>query len=428
GPLKEWVSLECEGDKPPRIRTARPSLQHEGTRKRRRAAMGDYAWSVGDRVDAWIQESWREGVITEKNKKDETTLTVHIHASGETTVLRAWHLRPSLIWKDGQWLEFSKVGANDDSTHKGDTPQEKRPKLGSNAVEVKGKDKMSKNIDAAESANPDEMNLLNLTENEKVFNIGKSSTNESKQDAQRMVRSGLQKEGSRVIFGVPKPGKKRKFMDVSKHYVAHESSKANDKNGSGKISNFSMPQGSELRGWRNSSKNDTKEKLGADPKPKTKFGKPPQGVLGRVNPPRNTSVSNTETAKGSSNHFKNASQSESQAEVATNTTTDGVTQVPMVFSSLATSTDTRPTKRTFASRASKGKLAPASKLRKGGGGKALNDKPTKSTSESDVLEPRRSNRRIQPTSRLLEGLQSSLIVSKIPSSSHNRNIPKGNQG
>ncbi|GAU29323.1 hypothetical protein TSUD_226940 [Trifolium subterraneum] len=434
GPLEEWVSLECVGDKPPRIRAARPSssLQHEGTRKRRRAAMGDYAWSVGDRVDAWIQESWREGVITEKNKKDETTLTVHVHASGETTVLRAWHLRPSLIWKDGQWLEFSKVGANDNSTHKGDTPHEKRPKLGSNAaevkgkaIEVKGKDKMSKNIDVAESANPDEMNLLNLTENEKVFNIGKSSTNESKQDAQRMVRSGLQKEGPRVIFGVPKPGKKRKFMDVSKHYVAHGSSKANDKNDSSKIANFSMPQGSELRGWRNSSKNDTKEKLGADSKPKIKFGKP-QGVLGRVNPPRNTSVSNTETAKDSSNHFKNASQSESQAERAPDTTTDEATQVPIVFSSLATSTDTRPTKRTFTSRASKGKLAPASKLRKGGGGKALNDKPTKSSSESDVLEPRRSNRRIQPTSRLLEGLQSSLIVSKIPSISHNRNIPKGN--
>lgn len=58
GPLKEWVSLECDGDNPPRIRTARPvtALQYEGTRKRRRAAMGDYAWSVGDRVDAWLQE------------------------------------------------------------------------------------------------------------------------------------------------------------------------------------------------------------------------------------------------------------------------------------------------------------------------------------------------------------------------------------
>jgi len=56
--LKEWVSLESDGDKPPRTRIARPltALQNEGTRKRRRAAMGDYAWSVGDRVDAWLQE------------------------------------------------------------------------------------------------------------------------------------------------------------------------------------------------------------------------------------------------------------------------------------------------------------------------------------------------------------------------------------
>jgi len=33
---------------------------------------------------------------------------------------------------------------------------------------------------------------------------------------------------------------------------------------------------------------------------------------------------------------------------------------------------------------------------------------------SDSAEPRRSNRRIQPTSRLLEGMQSSLILSKVP--------------
>ncbi|XP_050907061.1 uncharacterized protein LOC127120606 isoform X4 [Lathyrus oleraceus] len=414
GPLKEWVSLECEGDKPPRIRTARPltSLQPEGTRKRRRAAMGDYAWSVGDRVDAWIQESyvisWREGVITEKNKKDETTLTVHIPASGETLVLRAWHLRPSLIWKDGQWLEFSKMAAN--STQKGDTPHEKRPKLGSsNAVDVKGKEKMSKNVDVAESTNPDDLELLNLTENEKIFNIGKNT------------RSAFQKEESKVTFGVPKPGKKRKFMEVSKHYVAHGSSR----NDSAKDANSSIPQGSELRGWRNSSKSDTKEKLGADSKPKTKFGKP-QGALGRVIPPRNPSASNTKLTKDSSNHLKGASQSESQAERAPSTT-DGATQVPIVFSSLPTSTDTLRTKRTLTSRANKGKLALAGdKLRKGGGEKASIDKPTKSTSESDVHEPRRSNRRIQPTSRLLEGLQSSLIASKIPSISHNRNIPKGN--
>ena len=54
--LEEWVPLTGEGDSPPRIRTARPvtAMLYEGTRKRRRAAMGDYNWSVGDRVDAWM--------------------------------------------------------------------------------------------------------------------------------------------------------------------------------------------------------------------------------------------------------------------------------------------------------------------------------------------------------------------------------------
>lgn len=52
------MALESKEDKPPKIRIARPvtALGFEGTRKRRRAAMADYAWSVGDKVDAWIQD------------------------------------------------------------------------------------------------------------------------------------------------------------------------------------------------------------------------------------------------------------------------------------------------------------------------------------------------------------------------------------
>ncbi len=52
------MSLQGEGDKAPKIRTARPVtiMRYEGTRKRRRAAMGDYNWSVGERVDAWIRD------------------------------------------------------------------------------------------------------------------------------------------------------------------------------------------------------------------------------------------------------------------------------------------------------------------------------------------------------------------------------------
>ncbi|KAL5186565.1 hypothetical protein HKD37_05G012401 [Glycine soja] len=429
GPLKEWISLEGGEVKSPRIRTPHylPGLHNEGTRKRQRAAMVDYTWSVGDRVDACSEESWQEGVITDQNKKDKT-LTVHFPVSGKTKLVRAWHLRPSRFWKDGKWIEYPKVGAGDSSTHEGDTPHEKRPKLGSPAVEVKGKDRIPKGTNAVESANPGELRLLDLTENDRVFNIGKYSKNENKSDAHRMVRTGLQKEGSRVIFGVPKPGKKRKFMEVSKHYVADGTSKINDGTDSVKLSNFLIPQGTGSRGWKNSSKNDTKEKLGADSRPTFKSGKS-QSVLGRVVPPKENPLSNSRTndltsraerIKDSSSHFKNVSQSENQVERALYSGSTGAGAGPILHSSLVSSTDSHPAKKTSTSRASKGKLAPAGggRLGKIDEEKAFSGNPLKSTSEN--TEPRRSIRRIQPTSRLLEGLQSSLIISKIPSASHEK--------
>ncbi|KAI4327133.1 hypothetical protein L6164_019632 [Bauhinia variegata] len=440
GPLKEWITLEGEGNKPPRIRIARPltGLRYEGTRKRRRAAMGDYAWSVGDRVDAWIQESWWEGVVREKNKKDETTLTVYFPASAETSVVRAWHLRPSLIWMDGKWTEYSRVGGNEISTHEGDTPHEKRPKLASNAVETKGKDKLSKGTDALESVNSDELTLLDLADKEKVFNIGKSIKNENKPDTQRMARTGLQKEGSRVIFGVPKPGKKRKFMEVSKHYVADRSNKINDGNDSVKLANFLMPQGSGSRGWKNNSKTEAKEKRGADSKPKTYKSDKPQNALSRTIPPRSNPLANTFSHPSDltdrTEKIPDPASHSSESEKQMDSVSDGGGG-PILYSSQATSSDAPSSKKTSTSRASKGKLAPAGgKLGKIEEEKALNGNPAKATSE--VIEPRRSNRRIQPTSRLLEGLQSSLIISKIPSMSHdkshknqNRNTPRGhNQG
>lgn len=58
--LKEWVAIAGEGADRPKIRIARPvtAMRYEGTRKRRRAAMGDYNWSVGDRVDAWMMNRY----------------------------------------------------------------------------------------------------------------------------------------------------------------------------------------------------------------------------------------------------------------------------------------------------------------------------------------------------------------------------------
>lgn len=39
-----------------------------------------------------------------------------MHAAlGETSVVKAWHLRPSLIWNGGEWIEWS--SREDDQSH-----------------------------------------------------------------------------------------------------------------------------------------------------------------------------------------------------------------------------------------------------------------------------------------------------------------------
>jgi hypothetical protein len=247
--------------------------------------------------------------------------------------------------------------------------------------------------------------LLNLTEDDKVFNVGKSNKNEKKPDVHRLARSGLQKEGPRVIFGVPKPGKNTKFMEVSKHYVADGTSRINEGgNGSLKFANSSIPHASGSRSWKDSSIHDAKEKPRADFKPTSKPGRP-QNVLGRVIPskqkpssnfPTNDLTSRRERTKDTSSHFNSASQRENQMERASYSETTGAG--PTSYSSRASSTESYPTKKPPTARVSKGKPAPAGG-RLGMVEKASNGNPVKSTSE-EVLEPRRSNRKIQPTSRV----------------------------
>lgn len=40
-------------------------------------------------------------------------------AQGETSVVRAWHLRSSLLWENGEWIEWSgsKVGSHSTKVH-----------------------------------------------------------------------------------------------------------------------------------------------------------------------------------------------------------------------------------------------------------------------------------------------------------------------
>lgn len=56
--LKEWIPLESKGDQPPRIRLAHRVMTtiSELTRKRRREAVGNFNWAVGDRVDVCMRD------------------------------------------------------------------------------------------------------------------------------------------------------------------------------------------------------------------------------------------------------------------------------------------------------------------------------------------------------------------------------------
>ncbi|KAI4303259.1 hypothetical protein MLD38_038910 [Melastoma candidum] len=420
GKLEEWVDIECVGDEPPKLRIAHPMtiMKFEGTRKRRRAAMGAFTCSVGDKVDAWIKDSWREGVVTEKDKKDGTTVTVHFPAYGDASVVRSWHLRPSLIWKNREWVEWTSTVISLNKYIEGETPQEKRAKLGSPGLVPRENDKESKETQhVVDKEKPLNEESLKLTSDEKVFNIGKKAV-DGKKDPVR-IRTGLQKEGSRVVIGVPKPGKKRKFMEVSKHLVGSQTKKTDEFKDSTRLASYLIPQGGGPRGWKPFPRSDMKDKGVTDANAKVLRSGRSKNTLGRTLPPK----TNLAAAKSSSvptrdiidhdgfkrhntSEFKPLSESEDAAS-------DGHAEP-------VTSSDTGSFKTSATARAApvtKGR-APGGKVAKAEANNALNNDSFKSA--ADGAEPRRSNRRIQPTSRLLEGLQSSITITKFPSALHDR--------
>lgn len=56
--LEEWTSLTSDEGQAPKIRAPHPmtAIQYDGSRKRRRAAVGYLTCAVGDKVDAWIRD------------------------------------------------------------------------------------------------------------------------------------------------------------------------------------------------------------------------------------------------------------------------------------------------------------------------------------------------------------------------------------
>ncbi|KAL8136627.1 hypothetical protein V2J09_002628 [Rumex salicifolius] len=395
--LKEWVALEGEEGKAPRVRPALPNIgsHWQNTKKRRRSAMGNYSWTVRDMVDVSFQDSWWEGIVTEQNAKDETTLTVHFPARGETSAVSVLQLRPSRIWSNGSWVEWSRLRGHENSTES-DTPLEKRPRLQSPSRSSKEKNQLS---DGAElvAGKPEPSKLQTLTADDKVFNIGKSSKAETRPDVRRTLRTGLQKEKSRVVFGVPKPGKKQKFMEVSKHFSTNQNRKDNETKDPVKFAKYLIPQrGAATRGRKIQPRVDSKETQA----PKASSSKA-----------RSVS-SRTVSQKGNYEGTIHGEDVEKSAVIEENTS-----NIPG-SSSVTDAAAERPLSSLFANQLDKksslnAKTELLNKRKQG----VLSGPLTKIDEEkatADASEPRRSHRRFQPTHRLLEGLQSSLVIPKMP--------------
>ncbi|GAB2216907.1 hypothetical protein Drorol1_Dr00000055, partial [Drosera rotundifolia] len=436
GNLKEWVPLEVDGGNTPRIRlpySPPTSLEVQGTKKRRRSYTIDYAWAVGDKVDVLIKNCWCEGVLTEENKKDATSFVVHFPAHGETTVVRAWQLRPSRTWSGEKWIAWSSARKHKMS-HLGDMPKEKRQKLAAFTMDTEEKGKITGDISHV-SGKPEETNPLSLRASEKVFNVGKSSSAENKA-AHRTLRTGLQKEGS-TIYGLPKPGKKRKFMDVSKHFPADKHYKTKEVDDSTRYSKHLVPQASIPRGLRNTSKVDSKAKQATQSRVGVSGARRAPSVSSRTMPQRENSdnsvlalcdetVSDHGTATEDSVDHENVVDKSILVEDRSSSGTEDASEAPLssLYAvrkdgsskkvSLSNSESERPTKRKAAS----------STLTKIDEEQVYDGSSAKSG--ADVFEPRRSNRRIQPTHRLLEGLQSAMVIPKMASISQDKG-PKTNK-
>uniref|UniRef100_A0A804LN72 Agenet domain-containing protein n=1 Tax=Zea mays TaxID=4577 RepID=A0A804LN72_MAIZE len=435
GPHEEWVPLRQEGDKPPQIRLAHPAtLSKFKTRKRLRETAGSCLWVIGDHVDAWVNNScWREGVISQNYETDETKYDVHfsVGGGGESLVVDAWSLRPSRVWKDGQWVEWSHARERKSKSNKGDSPPEKRQRIdllqtGGNLSVLGEVGGSSKDNNINNAKNPEELKPLSLSQGEIVFNIGKSVV-ENKSDSLAFRRPGLQKEGSKVVYGVPKHGKKKKFMEVSKHYDAGQSDKISEGNSSNRFVKHLMPQlprprenASKVDPIRGRRVGETRSRL---PKPTKSHNVGASSVPGKDSLPMQMHVPNSGVSERSSS-FAGSSTSTSNNEKPTSENNNPVLGVGLrtevssgpELQTASTVPSSKPNVSTT-NRAKRKYVPTVSNTNRGilkTSEKSSSDSAEPRRTTSDSAEPRRSNRRIQPTSRLLEGLQSSLVISKVP--------------
>lgn len=252
------------------------------------------------------------------------------------------------------------------------------------------------------AAKPEEPKPLALSDRDMVFNIGKRVV-ESKTDGVAFKRPGLRKEGSRVV-GVPKPGKKKKFMEVSKHYDADQADKISEGNASTRPVKHLVPNVPRPR--EGTSKVDQKGKRIGEMRSRVPKSTKSQDGATNIIPgkgPLSMSAPSTGVFEsshtfigstiGSSNNMNLSVEKNSSVHGVGLRSEDSSVSEPHIQAASAAPTSRKNL--TTTDRA-KRKVVPSMDN---------SNRTTNKTSEipgksADSTEPRRSNRRIQPTSRV----------------------------
>lgn len=266
-------------------------------------------------------------------------------------------------------------------------------------AQAPSKDKKNTNI----VTKPEQPKPVALSDRDMLFNIGKSAT-----ENRTTRRPGLQKEGTKV-FGVPKPGKKKKFMDVSRHYVADQADKIAEGSASTRFAKHSVPQLPRPR--ESTLKLDQRAKRASDMR--TRGFKPAKS--------QNVSTNSVPGEDHLSTHGASSSALESTFAFAASTTSSSDPVNPTVEkNNSAHATDLRTEDASIPeSRIPATPTIPAIKKNPPTTNRAKRQFAPSADSNlsrrvpktpdvahqngSDSAEPRRSNRRIQPTSRVTTG-------------------------
>jgi hypothetical protein len=265
-------------------------------------------------------------------------------------------------------------------------------------AQVPSKDKITNPVTRLREPKP-----LALSDRDMIFNMGKSAV-----ENKTTRRPGLQKEGSKV-FGVPKPGKMKKFMDVSKHYVGDQVDKISEVSTSTRIPKQSVAQVRRPR--EGTLKLEQRAKRVGDMRSRGLKSAKSQNVSSNILPGKDLlsiPVPGSSALESSFAFAANATSSSNPVNPTVEKTnsahsTDLITEDASVQDSSVHATPSVPNTKKKPTTMDRAKRKYVPSMDNNLNRRVLKTSEIPGQISSDSAEPRRSNRKIQPTSRVTTG-------------------------